>query len=295
MSQPIKRLAIIGLGLIGGSLALAAKRANLVEEVVGCARRQASLDAGLELGVIDRAELSAADAVKGADLVFLSVPVASMEAVMAEIAPHLSDDAVVTDGGSVKQSVWQAAQQLPNPANFVPGHPIAGRECSGVAAASADLYDHHQVILTPTEVTSDVALRKVRDLWQACGACVTTLPLAEHDQVLAETSHLPHLLAFSLVDTLARQGDSHEVFQYAAGGFRDFTRIASSSPEMWRDIFQHNQSALLDALTLFEEGLKEFRQAIVSNDSEALMAIMRRANQAREHFLQQQAANKPAS
>lgn len=283
-----RRLAVIGLGLIGGSLALAAKNAGMVASVSGCARHQASLDAGLAMGVIDAGFLSAADAVKGADLVFLSVPVAAMAAVMEDIAPHLEAGAIVTDGGSVKGSVWQAASRLlPEPANFVAGHPIAGREKSGVTAATHDLYVNHRVILTPVAQTSPQAIAAVTLLWQAVGAQVETLAIDEHDRILAETSHLPHLLAFSLVDTLSRQGDSHEIFHYAAGGFRDFTRVASSSPVMWRDIFTHNKAALTTALDAYEAGLKRFRRAMDDDDVDTMMGIMTRANDARDFFLSQ--------
>lgn len=283
-----RRLAVIGLGLIGGSLALAARKAGMVASVSGCARHQASLDAGLAMGVIDAGFLSAADAVRGADLVFLAVPVAAMAAVMEEIAPQLEVGAIVTDGGSVKESVWRAASQLlPEPANFVAGHPIAGREKSGVTAATADLYVDHRVILTPVAQTSAQAVAAVTSLWQALGATVETLAIDEHDRILAETSHLPHLLAFSLVDTLSRQGDSHEIFHYAAGGFRDFTRVASSSPVMWRDIFTHNKAALMTALDAYEAGLKRFRRAMEEDDADTMMGIMTRANHARDFFLSQ--------
>lgn len=287
MTQPLfQRMAVIGMGLIGGSLALAAKQAGLVGNVVGCARRQASIDKALELGVADSVTLSAAEAVKDADLVFLSVPVAAMGAVMADIAPHLAQGAIVTDGGSVKRSVLEAANRyLPVPANFVPGHPIAGREKSGVAAATADLYQQHRVILTPSDDTDKTAADKVRQLWSGVGADVLMMEVAEHDRVLAETSHLPHLLAFSLVDTLSRQGDSNDIFRYAAGGFRDFTRIASSSPEMWHDIFRYNDKSILDALVLFEQGLANFRRALEAGDSAELYRIMETANASRQFLL----------
>jgi prephenate dehydrogenase/3-phosphoshikimate 1-carboxyvinyltransferase len=285
-SRPFKRLAVIGLGLIGGSLALAARRAGWVEEVVGCARHQETLDKGLALGVIDKGCLSPADAVKGADLVFLSVPVGAMAGVMKAIRPHLGVGAIVTDGGSVKAPIWRAARDfLPDISRFVPGHPVAGREKSGIDAASADLYQRHRVILTPAAETSVDALARIKALWQGVGAEVEAMEMDEHDRVLAETSHLPHLLAFSLVDTLSRQGDSHDIFRFAAGGFRDFTRIASSDPTMWHDIFCQNDEAVLAALTLFEEGLKRFRRAIETGDDDALLGIMQRANRAREHFL----------
>ncbi len=286
-TEPLfQRLAVIGLGLIGGSLALAAKQAGLVTRVVGCARSQRSLDQGMALGVIDEGFLDAAEAVKGADLVFLSVPVGSMASIMQQIAPALAPDAVVTDGGSVKAVILQAAEaHLPDVSRFVPGHPIAGREKSGVSAALASLYVDHRVILTPTENTHSDALRKVTQLWQGVGAQVEHLDVNEHDRILAETSHLPHLLAFSLVDTLSRQGDSNRIFHYAAGGFRDFTRIASSSPVMWRDIFRHNKTALLAALSDYEQGLQQFRASLEAGRDDDVTAIMERANHARDYFM----------
>ena len=282
-----RRVAIIGLGLIGGSLGGALKRQGLADTVVAGSRSQRTLERGLALGVVDEIHQDPAEAVRDADLVFLAVPVSAMETVMQTLAPALADDAIVTDGGSVKQAVIAAAERSLGPhfARFVPAHPIAGKESSGVDAADAELYRDHRVILAPTDATEAQALERVRALWQALGARVLTMAPAEHDRVLAETSHLPHLLAFSLVDTLARQGDSSEIFRYAAGGFRDFTRIASSDPVMWHDIFRENRDAVLNAVDLFRSGLEEFRAAVDSDDSEAMLAAMTRANTAREHFL----------
>lgn len=286
--QPLfRRVAIIGLGLIGGSLGGALKRQGLADTVVAGSRSARTLERGLALGLVDEIHADMAAAVRDADLVFLAVPVSAMETVMQTLAPALADDALITDGGSVKQTVIAAADQALGRhfARFVPAHPIAGKESSGVDAADAELYRDHRAIVTPTHATEPDALERVRALWQALGAQVLTMAPAEHDRVLAETSHLPHLLAFSLVDTLARQGDSSEIFRYAAGGFRDFTRIASSDPVMWHDIFQENRGALLTALDLFRDGLEQFRSAVADGDSETMMAAMTRANTAREHFL----------
>ena len=285
-STLFERAVIIGLGLIGGSLAAALKEQGLARQVVGVARSQSTREKGLALGLVDEAHEDPAAAVAGADLVFLAVPVRAMAPVMRAMAPALGPATLVTDGGSVKQSVIEAARAaLPDIAHFVPGHPVAGKEHSGVEAADAGLYRDHRVILTPLPETEAGALERVRELWTRLGAQVLEMPPEEHDRVLAETSHLPHALAFSLVDTLARQGEATEVFRYAAGGFRDFTRIASSDPLMWHDILLENRQAVLQALDLFGDGLKEFRQAVEQGDSETLLAIMTRANSARERFL----------
>ena len=281
------RVAIIGLGLIGGSLAAAMRAHGLATTIVAGARSERTLERGKLLGLIDDGSTDFAEAVKGADLVFLSVPVSSMAETMAKMAPGLSDSVIITDGGSVKGKVIDAAVQsiAGHISRFVPGHPIAGKEKSGVDAADASLYQNHRVILTPTAQTDVQATEKVRALWAAVGAEVLTMAPDEHDRVLAETSHLPHLLAFSLVDTLARQGDSLDIFRYAAGGFRDFTRIASSDPLMWHDIFKENRDSVLRAVDLFQQGLASFRQAVEQGDSDSLLAIMTRANSARAHFL----------
>ncbi|MBA4720568.1 MAG: bifunctional prephenate dehydrogenase/3-phosphoshikimate 1-carboxyvinyltransferase [Alcanivorax sp.] len=282
-----RRVAIIGLGLIGGSFAAALRERGLAGTLVAGSRSARTLEQGLAMGLIDEGSQDLALAVRGADLVLLSTPVSAMERSLAALAPGLSERAIVTDGGSVKGSVIAAARRTLGGhfSRFVPGHPIAGKETSGVAAADAGLYQDHRVILTPLAQTDPAATRAVRELWTALGSEVLEMTPEHHDRVLAETSHLPHLLAFSLVDTLARQGDSTEIFRYAAGGFRDFTRIASSDPVMWHDIFQENRRAVLDALALFRDGIDGFRDAIEAGDSDALMGIMTRANTARAHFL----------
>ncbi len=288
MSEPIfNRVAIIGLGLIGGSFAAAARENGLAASIVAGSRSARTLEQGIALGVVDEGSQDLAAAVDGADLVFVSTPVSTMGKVLAALKPGLSRTAIVTDGGSVKGNVISAAREAlgEHYPRFVPGHPIAGKEKSGVTAADASLYRDHRVILTPTDETDPAATAKVRAIWTGMGAEVLQMSPGYHDQVLAETSHLPHLLAFSLVDTLARQGDSNEIFRYAAGGFRDFTRIASSDPVMWHDIFRENKAALLQALGLFSDGIDRFREAVENGDSDALMGIMTRANTARAHFM----------
>ena len=282
----IKRLTIIGVGLIGGSLARALKRAGVVGEVVGAGRDAQHLQQALALGVVDRTEMDLAAAVQGADIVVVATPVGVAETVFRAIAPGLSPDTILTVVGSTKASVIAAAQaafgQLPE--NFVPGHPIAGTEKSGVEASFAELFEGHRIILTPTENSAPQAVTRVRTMWEQTGADVVETGVEHHDDVLAATSHLPHLLAFSLVDTLAKLDAKQEVFEYAAGGFRDFTRIASSDPEIWHDICLHNSSALLKMLARFEADLDTLRQAIADNNSDYLLQVFARAKAARDQF-----------
>ncbi|HBL88126.1 MAG TPA: bifunctional prephenate dehydrogenase/3-phosphoshikimate 1-carboxyvinyltransferase, partial [Alcanivorax sp.] len=230
---------------------------GLARTVVAGSRSTRTLEQGLALGLIDEGSQDLAVAVRGADLVFVATPVSSMGAVLKALRPGLAERAIVTDAGSVKGAVIAEARRALGDhfPRFVPGHPIAGKEKSGVEAADAGLYRQHRVILTPTPDTDPGATARVNALWAAVGAEVLEMAPDHHDRVLAETSHLPHLLAFSLVDPLARQGDSTEIFRYAAGGFRDFTRIASSDPVMWHDIFRENRDAVLEALALFRDGI----------------------------------------
>jgi prephenate dehydrogenase len=285
-SKVIKQLTIIGVGLIGGSLARALKRAGAVGEVVGAGRNAAHLQQALDLGVVDRIETDLATAVQGADIVVVASPVGAAESVFRAIAPSLSPDTILTDVGSTKASVVAAARAAFGdlPVNFVPGHPIAGTEQSGVAASFAELFDGRRVILTPGDNTAPAAVAAVRDLWQQAGAKVVETSVEHHDAVLAATSHLPHLLAFTLVDTLANLDDKQEIFEYAAGGFRDFTRIASSDPRMWHDICVHNEPALLKMLERFEADLDKLRQAIANNDGDYLLRVFTRAKAARDQF-----------
>ena len=282
----IRRLAIIGVGLIGGSLAQALRKANAVEEVVGCGRSKSNLDKAVELGVIDRYTHDVGEAVEGADMVFLAVPLGAMRETFEAMRGHLAPDAVITDGGSTKGSVVGDAIQAfgKAPPNFVPGHPIAGTEHSGVEAAFATLYQNRCVILTPLTKTDPDALAKVDAMWRSCGASVTHMDVEHHDEVLAATSHLPHMLAFSLVDALAQMKENDEIFRYAAGGFRDFTRIASSSPVMWRDICLSNREALGMMLDCFAGELTGLADTLRKGDGDHLLEIFERAKAARDRF-----------
>jgi len=282
----IDRLTIIGVGLIGGSLARALKSAGAVKEVVGTSRSIQHLQRARELGVVDRIEIDMGAAVSDADIVVVAVPVGAMESVFTEIATHLSDKTVLTDVGSSKASVVEAAQKAFGklPDNFVPAHPIAGTEKSGVENSFAELFQQRRVILTPTNSSSDSAVSLVRGMWEQVGAIVTEISVPHHDEVLAATSHLPHLLAFALVDTLATMDDKQEIFDYAAGGFSDFTRIASSDPLMWHDICVHNEPALLTMLDRFTADLNRLRKAIAENDSDFLLQVFSRAKAARDQL-----------
>ncbi|MCG6659667.1 bifunctional prephenate dehydrogenase/3-phosphoshikimate 1-carboxyvinyltransferase [Halomonas campisalis] len=288
------RILIVGLGLIGGSLAAALREAGFGEgeraaEIIACDPDAEEIARGIEMGLIDRGGTVLTPLVEGATLIVLAVPVLAMESVMGELAESLASAdvrVVITDVGSTKAAIRDCAHRVFGrlPANLVLGHPIAGSEKSGVAASNPRLYVNHKVILTPAAETDPAAVARVRALWAACGAEVLEMGVARHDQVLARTSHLPHLLAFSLVDTLARQDERLEIFRYAAGGFRDFTRIAGSDPVMWRDIFIANRDAVLASLDDFEAGVARLRQAVESGDGDALLATFDRASHARHYF-----------
>jgi prephenate dehydrogenase len=283
----IERLAIIGVGLIGGSLARALREAGAVGQVVGCGRALANLERARELGVVDRVTQDPAEAVEGADMVFVAVPLGAMRGVFEAIRDRLDPAAVVTDGGSVKGSVLADALAVFGavPPRLVPGHPIAGTEHSGVDASFADLYRQRRVILTPLPETDVDALARVTAMWETCGAEVTCMSVAHHDEVLAATSHLPHMLAFGLVDALARMRENDEIFRYAAGGFRDFTRIASSNPVMWRDICLANREALSAMLARFGIEMTDLAESIRNADGERLLAIFDRAKAARDRYV----------
>ncbi|CDG55421.1 MULTISPECIES: bifunctional prephenate dehydrogenase/3-phosphoshikimate 1-carboxyvinyltransferase [Halomonadaceae] len=283
------RLLIVGLGLIGGSLAAALRAVGFQGQIVVCDPDEAEIARGIEMGLIDSGSTHLDEQVNDATMVVLAVPVLAMESVMASLAealPNASADVVITDVGSTKATIRACAQRVFGqvPTNMVLGHPIAGSEKSGVAAANPRLYVDHKVILTPELNVDREALQRVRCLWEACGADVLEMDVERHDQVLARTSHLPHLLAFSLVDTLARQDERLDIFRYAAGGFRDFTRIAGSDPVMWRDIFIANKQAVLASLDDFEAGLSRLRHAVEAGDSDALIATFDRASHARHYF-----------
>lgn len=280
----IEQLTVIGVGLIGGSLARAAKRSGFVKTVVGCGRRQDELDKALELGVIDRAETDIATAVQGANVVMVAVPLGAMKSVFTAMKGALGERAILSDVGSSKRSVIDDAKAAFGelPAGFVPGHPIAGTEKSGVEASFAELYENRCVILTPLESSADWAVDTLKGLWESTGATVELMPAAHHDEVLAATSHLPHVLAFALVDTLGQMQESKEIFKFAAGGFRDFTRIASSDPDVWRDICVANGDALLDTLERYKKELDTLAEAIRQRDSHQIETILRRAKEIRD-------------
>lgn len=280
------RLTVVGLGLIGGSFARGLREQGLFDEVVGFdldpdTRRQA-----VALGVVDRCTESLAEACEGASVIQLAVPILAMERVLEALAGLSLGEAVLTDVGSAKGNVVACARRVFGgmPARFVPGHPIAGSEQSGVGAAKSALFRRHKVILTPLAETDPAALALIDGLWRALEADVEHMAVEHHDEVLAATSHLPHLLAFGLVDSLARRHENLEIFRYAAGGFRDFTRIAGSDPVMWHDIFLANRRAVLQVLDDFDADLRQLRQAIEQGDGHHLLGVFTRARVAREHF-----------
>lgn len=285
----INRLTIIGVGLIGGSLARSLKQAGYCNEVVGCGRDADHLQKAVDLGVIDRFTTDIGEAVVGADMVVVAVPLGAIENCFRSMIGHLDENAVITDAGSSKASVVEAAEKAFStiPSGFVPGHPIAGTEKSGVEASFAELYQGRRVIITPVEQSSAEAVSKVIAMWEKAGAIVDTMAVEHHDEVLAATSHLPHLLAFGLVDTLIGMDESEEIFRFAAGGFRDFTRIASSNPPMWRDIFLANREAMLAVLERYQKDLEQLKSIIDASDGEAMEAVFTRAKQARDRFAKQ--------
>ena len=283
------RLLVVGLGLIGGSLALAARQRHLFSEVIGASRSPATLLKALELGVVDSVEsdLPVALAAMGAgDIVVVGVPTLTVPKIIAQLHEHLAPEVSFTDVASVKGSIVNAVKDIYGsvPAQFVPGHPIAGSEKSGVSASLPNLYDDHRVILTPLTATGEAHMARITAMWRGVGATVSEMPVEEHDEVLAATSHLPHLLAYSLVDTLAGMEENREIFRYAAGGFRDFTRIAASDPIMWHDITLANSGAIVEVLDSVTDHLQSLRTAILSGDSEHLLGVFTRAKEARHHF-----------
>ncbi len=283
----IKQLTIIGVGLIGGSLARALKQQGYCHEVVGCGRDIAQLQKALALGVIDRFSTDVGEAVSGADMVVVAVPLGAMESCFHAMIGHLAVDAVITDVGSAKQCVVTAAQnafgQLPP--GFVPGHPIAGTEKSGVEASFATLYQGRRVILTPLPESAPAAVIKVRAMWEQAGAQVDEMAVRHHDELLAATSHLPQLLAYSLVNTLVNMDESEAIFRFAGSGFRDTTRLAGSDPVMWRDIALANKDAILTMIDRYNDTLQQLRDAIQKGDSAALEYCFSRARTARANFM----------
>jgi cyclohexadieny/prephenate dehydrogenase len=290
MSQPlINKFVVVGIGLIGGSLATGLKRRGACAEVIGIARTTETCIEAVHHAVVDRAYTSLqeiAGELGQGDVIFIAVPTLSVSAILEEIKNCVADNVTITDGASVKGSVQCAAQNVFGevPPQFVLGHPIAGSEKSGVTAANPNLYENHRVILTPLENTATQHFDLVTRMWQAVGAEVLSMSVAEHDEVLGATSHLPHVIAYSLVDTLAQDIKNPNVFRYAAGGFRDFTRIASSDPVMWHDIMRANKTAILQSMDLFIDNLSRLRSSIEREDSDYLLNVFSRAKEARDEF-----------
>lgn len=285
------KLCIIGVGLIGGSVARSARLQQLANTIVGYGREQdvQNLHTAKQLGVIDEYYLNIADAVANADGVLIATPVSQIESTFTLLKPLWSADTLYTDVGSTKCNVLMAAKAVFGdvPANFVAAHPIAGAEQSGVLAAVDNLFVNKRLIITPTTHTDIAALRKLQRFWQALGASVSMMDAAHHDTVLAATSHLPHILAFALVDMLGHQDEQSEIFQYAAGGFKDFTRIASSDPTMWTDICAANKSALLPLLGQLQSQLHKIQQLLIDDNYQQLFATFSYAKHARQRFLNQ--------
>jgi prephenate dehydrogenase len=278
-----RKVVVYGVGLIGGSFALALRRADAVDEVVGFGRRMETLEQARQLGIIDRIGVEEKDELGDADLVLLATPVGQMAELMARIAPHLGTHTLVTDGGSTKSDVVRDAyaQMGSRVGQFVPAHPIAGAELSGPSAAGADLYVNKKVILTPLPENSAAAVEEVRNAWQICGATIHLLSHDQHDAVFAAVSHLPHLLSFALVHDLSQRENCDLLMSFAASGFRDFTRIAASSPEMWRDICVSNRDALMVELKRYIAELQAINSALEVNDAGALEETFREAQRLR--------------
>ena len=274
MTQPMfERVALIGIGLIGSSISHAMRRKGLAKEIVGSARTKQTLNTALKLGIIDKGYDSAATAAKGADLVILSVPVGACGPLAVEIAPHLRPGAILTDVGSVKEAVVRdMAPHVPKDVHFVPGHPIAGTEQSGPEAGFAELFEGRWTILTPEPGTDAAAVDKLKAFWTALGSKVEIMNAQHHDMVLAITSHLPHLIAYNIVNTAEHleRVTEKEVIKFSAGGFRDFTRIAASDPTMWRDVFLNNKEAVMEMLRRFSDDLAELKRAIEGADGDTL-------------------------
>jgi prephenate dehydrogenase len=289
-----KQLGLIGCGLMGGSFALALKRAGLVQSVVGHSQSPASAQKALKLGVVDRVVGTAAEAAQGADLVLVAVPVAAIEATLQAIGPYLSPDSLVMDVGSTKQDVVLGARRALGPqlGRFVPAHPIAGKEHAGIEHASADLYDGCQVVLTPTEDTPAASTEQALGLWTALGCRVRSMTPEAHDEAYAAVSHLPHLLAFAMMKSIKDQRRGEAFLTLAGPGFRDFTRIAASEPSVWRDILISNRQAMLEQLDHYQQALKAFESALIAEDAPALRELIATASAARADWRLGQGSSK---
>ncbi|MDT8282301.1 MAG: prephenate dehydrogenase/arogenate dehydrogenase family protein [Gammaproteobacteria bacterium] len=294
MAALINNLCVIGTGLIGGSLCLALKQAGACTKIIGAGRSEATLKEALQLNIIDAYDTNISDAVSDADVIFVAVPLGATQVVFEKIAAGLkqadNQKAIITDAGSSKLKVQQLAEKVftgtiaGGADRFVAGHPIAGTEKSGPQAAFADLYKNRRVILTPTDKTDTEAIQLVTRLWQSVGAEVETMDAEHHDKVLAATSHLPHLIAFGLVHCLENIDDIEDVFRFAAGGFRDVTRIASSDPTMWRDVCLNNRQPILDMMKRYKDEMDMLYNALQSGDGEKLMEVFEHARKTRDKF-----------
>jgi len=283
----IDKLAVVGVGLIGGSLALALKEAGAVGHVVGIGRGLPNLETALKLGVVDSYTQDLAKGVADADVIFLATPVQALGAVAQQAMPHLKAGAIITDGGSVKQTVIDAVEpHLRDDVHFVPGHPIAGTENSGAEAAFATLYCDRRCILTPTGKTDAEALDRMQRMWRLVGSQVVVMDVEKHDRVLAAISHLPHMVAYALVNAVGSYDRYNEnILEYSAGGFRDFTRIASSDPTMWRDIAMTNREALIEMMEQFEAFFAELKEDVAIGSGERLFEFFRRSKESRDEIL----------
>jgi len=284
-----EKMAVVGVGLIGGSLARAARAKGIVSTIIGIGRGEPNLERAIELGVIDAKTRDLAEGIQEADLIVLATPVDGMRDLLGKVASHVKADAIITDVGSVKGTLVQEAEtRFPTPSRFVGGHPIAGTEHSGVEASYPSLFENRMCILTPTEKTDPLAVEKVRQLWEAVGAKVLTMDLVQHDRIMGFVSHLPHMIAYAMVNTIEEaEKKEGNLLDFSAGGFGDFSRIASSHPEMWRDIFLMNRDVLLEAMAVFTETFDELKARLSARDGEGLEEHFRRSRRTRALLLEQ--------
>jgi len=288
MKQLFKKITIIGLGLIGGSIGLALKRAGSTAQLIGAARSQKTLDVALERNLVERVEIDIVKSVEDADLVILATPLSSFKKIIFEVSHNLKPGCIVTDTGSSKLKVIEELSNvIPMGVSFIPGHPIAGTELSGPEAGFAELFDDRWCVLTPTEDTNKDALNSIRLLWEEMGSKVEIMNPEHHDRVLAITSHIPHLIAYNIVGTANDLANvtNKEVVKYSAGGFRDFTRIAASDPKMWRDIFLYNDEAVLEMLSFFSKDLMKLKKAIEEKDSDLLQTFFENTREVRKNII----------
>ena len=288
MNSTFKKVCIIGLGLIGGSIGLAMKRSKISNQIIGFSRSNSTLKRAIELGLVDKVKDNLEDAVNDCDLIILATPLSTFKKLVEEMSPFLKKDCIITDTGSAKLSVIEDLRGiLPNNVEFIPGHPIAGTEESGPDAGFAELFDNRWCILTPTEENSSNAIDLIKEFWESIGSKVEIMDPLHHDKVLAITSHIPHLIAFNIVGTANNLANvtEKEVVKYSAGGFRDFTRIAASDPKMWSDIFTYNSEAVLEMLELFSNDLAKLKAAVIKKDSDLLFSNFEKTREVRKNII----------